>query len=86
MTSSSPPCASLYPHAWGRMGGVSELMKWDGREKQAHGGHVERIWRGQGESVEKLGEWPGGGGGHKGTLACGIHTGRVELACTSGDT
>lgn len=37
-------------------------MKWDGREKQAHGGHVERIWRGQGESVEKLGEWPGGGG------------------------
>jgi hypothetical protein len=46
---------------------------------KGYGGGRERVWR-------SLGSGRGGGGGHKGTLACGIHTGRVELACTSGDT
>lgn len=46
-------CLSLSTYT-GKDGGASVHMeKWDGREVQAHGVHVERMWSGQGESVEK---------------------------------
>lgn len=42
------PCLSLST-CTAKDGGASELTeKWDGRQMQVHGGHVERMWRGQG--------------------------------------
>lgn len=47
------------------MGGTTELA--GRRERQAHGGHAERVWKGQGERVEKHGKCVEGCGGNGGT-------------------